>query len=268
MMFIAHDIKASRVNLLMNDYAAGLPSPLSFLGLGESIVRDLGLENWDSRTIPILHSVSISDGRTKPEMERKSGKFMPVETMEDLTGSVHLSLIIDLPGCDRAAQLKELLQTKRIAGGAVQNEDIRVESVTADGSVFRKIRRGYAMLRPDTERLNHLQISCGTERGLENIAYTVFPAQREPGSGWFVPVSVGYKLLENADLVPTRIRTRNSEIPHVFAEPILGIAELVSVRNYRLRGATESVLQSLFWNWTMQDDYILGHINYMPKTIT
>lgn len=30
-LFVLRDIRASRVNLMMNDYAAGLPSPLSFL---------------------------------------------------------------------------------------------------------------------------------------------------------------------------------------------------------------------------------------------
>ena len=89
---------ASRVNLLMNDFAAGLPSPLSFLGLADALARDLGLAAWSARILPVLHQVSVTEGRTKPEMEAKSGSFVPVETMEDLTGTVEVSILVDLPG--------------------------------------------------------------------------------------------------------------------------------------------------------------------------
>lgn len=263
MMFIAHDIAAARVNLLMNDYVAGLPSPLSFLGLGEALVRDLALEHWTARIIPILHSVVLSDGRTKPEMENKSGKYTPVETMEDLLGYVRLSLIIDLPGCDSEARLSESLLSKRIAGGTIQNDDIRVESITPDGSSFRSVRRGYALVRPDHQSLEYLQICTGSEDSLSQIAHRSFPTEHAPDSGWYVPLAVGHRLLEDPDTVPKRIRTRCQNTPHVFAEPILGMAEFISVRNPRLSGLTEADLQALFWQWTIQGDLILGHSNYM-----
>lgn len=263
MMFIAHDIAAARVNLQMNDYSAGLPSPLSFLGLAESLVRDLGLAHWTASVIPILHSVTISDGRTKPEMEHKSGKFKPVETIEDLVGHVRLSLIIDMPGCESATKLSESLLTKRLAGGIIQNEGIRVNAITPDGSFFRGIRRGYALVRPDQQTPEYLQICTGNEDGLSQIAHKIFPTRREPGSGWYVPIAVGHKLLEDPDLVPKRIRTRCQNTPHVFAEPILGMAEFISVRNSRLSSLNEKELRSLFWQWTMQGDFILGHGNYL-----
>ena len=268
MIFALHDLSASGVNLLMNDYAAGLPSPLSFLGFGDALMREFELEPWTARTIPVLHHVMPSDGRTKPEMENKSGQFSPVETMEDLVGHVQLSLIIDLPGCDSAAKLKSAIVRRRIAGGTIQNDDdIRVEEVTADGSAFRRIRRGYAFLRPDKKSDGYLQISTGCEDSIARVAHKIFPAVREPGSGWFVPVSAGYKILEDPTTVPQRIRTRSREIPHVFAEPVLGIAEMISVRNPRLTSLTEEGLNALFWQWTTQGEYILGHVNYVPDSI-
>lgn len=267
MIFAIHDISASGVNLLMNDYAAGLPSPLSFLGLGDALMREFELEPWKARTIPVLHNVTPSQGRTKPEMENKSGEFSPVETMEDLVGHVQLSLIIDLPGCDSATKLKGAIVHRRVAGGTIQNDEIRVDEVTADGSAFRKIRRGYALLRPESQSDGYLQISTGCEDSIASVAHKIFPAVREPGSGWFVPVSVGYKLLEDPNSVPQRIRTRSREIPHVFAEPVLGMAEMISVRNQRLTSLTEEGLDALFWQWTTQGEYILGHVNYMPDSI-
>jgi hypothetical protein len=104
-LYVLRNIRASRVNLIMNDFVAGLPSPLSFLGLGDLLARNLGLTPWRARVIPILHRVHISDGRTKPEMENKSGVFSPIETMEDMTGTVDISLLLHFPRCESESDL-------------------------------------------------------------------------------------------------------------------------------------------------------------------
>lgn len=263
-LYLLKDIRASRVNLIMNDYAAGLPSPLSFLGLGDLLSRQLGLEPWRARAIPILHRVAPSEGRTKPEMENKSGAFQPVETMEDLIGSVEVSVLLHLPGCESESDLKAQMVGRRIAGGLIQNDEVEVQSVTADGSAFRGVRRGYAMLRPEqSERLFTTSGNLTPEQpGLSRLAELLFPAERTPGSGWVVPASVGYRLLENPDTVPQRIRTRSKTIPHLYAEPVVGIAELVSARSSRLTGLTMSGLDALFWSWDARGDLILGHSDY------
>lgn len=265
MMIVAKNIVASRVNLIQNDYASGLPSPLSFLGLADTLVRQLGLESWSARALPILHHVEVSKGRTKPEMEPKAGAFTPIETMEDLVGTVEVSVLIDLPGCERVSDVKRVMAGCRIAGGLIQNDKIEIEAVTADGSAFRGLRRGYAMLRPDADRPERRQISTGDEESLSEIAHTVFPTEREPGHGWIVPVAAGYRLLEDPETAPKRIRTRDQNIPHVFAEPVLGIAELVSVRSGRLTDLTEEGLRERLWSWDARGDFVLGHPAYHPE---
>ena len=257
MLFAIRNLRASRVNLIMNDFAAGLPSPLSFIGLGDAVVRRLGLTPWSARVLPVLHRVDVSQGRTKPEMENKSGIFIPIETMEDLTGTVEVSLLLDLPGHESVAALMDVVPTLRVAGGTLQNDDYRVDAVTADGSAFRGMRRGYAMIRPDQE--DRRLITIGDTEGLAAIAAILFPAERPQGFGWIVPVAVGYHLIEDPETAPKRIRTRCREIPHVFAEPVLGIAELVSVRNRRLTELTEKGLSDVLWSWKAQDDHVLGH---------
>lgn len=266
-LFVVKNIQASRVNLIMNDYAAGLPSPLSFLGLGDLIIRNMGLEPWRARVIPILHQVYISEGRTKPEMENKSGIFEPIETMEDLTGTVNLSLLLHLPGCESESKLRTQMAGRRIAGGLIQNDDFKVEAVTPDGSAFRGLRRGFAMIRPELSERRFITSGDLTpdQPGLAKIAELLFPAERPPGFGWVVPASVGYRLLEDPQTVPQRIRTRSKTIPHVFAEPVLGIAELVSVRSSRLTGLTMSGLDQLFWSWDARDELVLGHPDYHPE---
>lgn len=267
MIFAVKNIKASRVNLLMNDYAAGLPSPLSFLGLADALVRDLALVPWSGRVIPVLHSVAVSDGCTKPEMERKSRVFAPIETMEDLVGTVEVSLLIELPGCESVADVEEAMMRRRIAGGIIQNDRITVTDVTADGMAFRGLSRGYAMVRPDSHLPERLQISRGDESSLAAILDTLIPKERPPGSGWIVPVAAGYRILEDPDTTPARIRRRDPRFPHVFAEPLLGIAELVSTRSTRLTELSEEGLEALFWSWHAKDSYILGHSAYLPTAI-
>lgn len=266
-LYAVKNIRASRVNLIMNDYAAGIPSPLSFLGLADLIMRNLGLEPWSARVIPVLHQVSVSEGRTKPEMENKSGVFEPIETMEDLTGTVDVSLILHLPGCESESALRRQLIGRRIAGGLIQNDKIEVGSVTADGSAFKGLRRGYAVIRPDISERRFITSGDLTpeQSGLARIAEILFPSERPPGFGWIVPSAVGYRLLEDPETVPQRIRTRSKDVPHVYAEPVVGIAELVSVRNRRLTGMTMSDLDKIFWSWDSRGDLILGHPDYHPS---
>ena len=265
MIFVVKNIRAERVNLLMNNFAAGLPSPLSFIGLADALARDLGLKPWKNRVIPILHHVSASEGRTKPEMENKSGVFMPIEIMEDMIGSVELSLILDMPECKSKTDVASSLMRHGIAGGIIQNDKIEVTEVTGDGSAFKRLRRGYAMLAPDPDRTENPVISNGERNSFESILKTLFPDERQPESGWMIPVAAGYRLLEDPETAPERSCRRNPNLPHVFAEPLVSLAELVSVRNKRLTELTQENFHDLFWSWQTRSDLILGHSSYFPK---
>jgi hypothetical protein len=263
MLFLAKKLNASRVNLLMNDFAAGLPSPLAFLGLGETIGRVLGAPHWGAGVLPILHKVDVSEGRTRAENDKKGEAFEPIEIAEDLVGSVEVSLLLAIPDCSEEHAVAEALAGRRIAGGPIHNADITVERVTLpDGSAFSKMHRGYALI-PATPP-EAAVIATGAIDDLKALAAKLYPAERVPGSGWFVPVAVGHRLLEDPDKVPKRANTRDPTIPHVFVEPCVGIAELVSVRNRRLTGLTEPQLRDLLWRWTAEGEWIVAHPNYHP----
>lgn len=262
MHFSIRNLRASRVNLLMNDYAAGLPGPMAFLGLAEAIGRDLGLAPWSTRVLPILHSVQVSDGRTKPEMEPKGGAFTPVEIMEDMVGTVDVSLILDLPGWEDADAVRARILCRRIAGGTIANRDVRVETVAKDGTCFRGLARGYAMIRPDEDERRI--ISSGDIDRMERIARLLFPDVRDSGRGWIVPVAIGHRLLEDPERVPKRRNARSAEIPHVFVEPCVGIAELVSIRNPRLTTLDAAGLADRLWRWSAEGQHVLCHPLYQP----
>jgi hypothetical protein len=268
MMFVVKNLIASRVNLLMNDFAAGLPSPLAFLGLADTVVRRAKLEPWSAGVLPILHSVSVSDGRTKPEMESKSGIFKPIETLEDLTGTVAFSMLLDLPGLESAAQLRQMLPSLKLAGGIIQNvsfEANQVEAVVRDGSALRSFHRGFAMVCPDSPERRIT--STGDAESLAAVIGAIFPAERRPGSGWVVPVAVGHHLIENPATVTHRSGKRDPSVPHVFSEPLLGIAEMVSVRNSDLTGATPDKLAARLWRWHSSGSHVVGHHNYHPENL-
>jgi hypothetical protein len=262
MRFSIRNLRASRVNLLMNDYVAGLPSPMAFLGLAESVGRDLGVPHWQARVLPILHSVDVSDGRTKPEMEPKGGSFIPVEIIEDLVGTVNVSLILDLPGCENSHDVRSRILCKRIAGGAIANKHLDVDVIASDGSCFKHMPRGYAMVRPD--QVERRLISSGDLGQMERIAQILFPEVLEPGRGWIIPVAVGHRLLEDPETVPKRLRARSPDVPHVFVEPCVGIAELISVRNARLTELDDNGMADRLWSWSSEADHVLAHPSYQP----
>ncbi|WP_257098574.1 type I-F CRISPR-associated protein Csy2 [Pseudovibrio flavus] len=263
MIFSISGIVADRVNLLMNDYASGLPSPLAFLGLGAAIAPSIGCERWAVRVLPILHNVTASHGRTKPEAEPKSGSFQPIELIEDTTGHVVFSLFIDAPGCERADKVTAALQRARLAGGLFQNADrLQAEAVANPSDTVRHLRRGYGLVHARPERA---LVSTGDNASIEAIARTLHPEERGPDHGCPVAVAVGHRLLEDPATAPKRRNTRSAEIPHVFSEPVVGIGELVSVREATLREASPESFLDLFWSWTTQGEWVFGHPTYLKS---
>lgn len=263
MIFAIKNIKVARANLLMNDFCAGLPSPLALLGFGNAIARRLELTHWSVGVIPVIHRVSASSGRTKPEMQYKGSAFSPVETVEDFTGYISISMLLDIPEFESAADLRDLIPLLRICGGIIQNETIDVTDVTSDGSAFRGFHRGFAMVRPSEDRAKIT--TTGATEELRSFARELFPAERQPGSGWHVPSAVGYRLIEDPQTVPMRSKTRSKTVPHVFAEPMLGIAELISVRNPRLTSLLNDDLTPLFWRWHADGTHVVGHPSFHPS---
>ena len=268
MIFLIRDVRVSRMNLRMNDFVAGLPSPLVFLGLADSLIRERKLVPWSAKVIPVLHSVQVYDGRTKAEMTRKNLKFMPAEIKEDITGSVEFSLILNIDGLESELGLGDMIAKRLIGGGVVQNNEIKVEVAVRDGSAFRSLRRGFAMVRPDPENPANLRLSMGGANSLTKIVERLFPAERPQGYGWLTPVAAGYRLLEDPRNASLRKGVRRTDVPHVFSEPVLGIAEMISVRNQRLTDLDERNFASYFWKWSTSESFVLGHSVYFTEINT
>lgn len=263
MIILARGLTFDGVNLLMNDYASGLPSPLAFLGLAAAIAPALGVGRWGVGVLPILHEVTDSAGRTKPEMINKAGSFAPGEIFEDMTGRVVASLLFDIDAPVSPKDIADALEGRRLAGGGMSSLRVEARAVASDGSALKGVARGYALIRPDEPR--RCAVSTGSTESLEHIADLLWPVVSEPG--WRVPVAVGHRMLEDPDTVPARRNTRNPDIPHVFVEPAVGLAELVSVRNARMTEADPETFADLFWRWHTPAPWILAHPAYDPTAI-
>ena len=267
MLFIVRNICASRVNLLMNDFAAGLPSPLAFLGLADVVARALDLEKWSASVLPVLHEVRVSEGRTKPEMapsRKNPHRFAPSETAEDLVGDVRASLLLHLEGCDDDVAVKDALRMRRLAGGTIDWREMNVAAVATNGNAFRQVPRGYAVLAPTDPALAF--VATGALADLGRVADLLFPVERPPGAARRTPLAVGYRLLEDPDTAPRRVGTRDPSIPHVFEEPAVGVGELVSVRNACLTSLDAPGLRAVLWRWQATGNWVLGHHAYMRTT--
>lgn len=260
MMFALRNITFDRVNLFMNDMTSGLPSPLAFLGLASSIAPDVGCDRWAPRVLPVIHEVTPSRGRTRPELSVKSGRFSTVEIMEDMIGTVRISMILDLPGCGDAALVARALTGIRFGGGSLRShKNIRPFAVPSDGSALFKLPRGYALL-PHEDAKNHL-VRSGSHN-LERLFNALYPCGK--ASGWRVPIPAGFHLLEDPETVNPRTGTRNDEIPHVFAEPITSIGEFVSIRNRsRLSSLCEAEFTRKLWSWHCTDKAVLAHNQFL-----
>lgn len=266
MLFVAKELKASRVNLLMNNFTAGLPSPLSFIGLGDVIARNLSDDtpSWSVSVLPILHEVNVSIGRLKPEMQRTGSFFKPIETFESMHGTVCVSVIFDIPNCDDEIEVAEILNGKRICGGPIWNKEIIVEKVLPNGSAFSKLNRGYAIIAPSEPEMR--LTSRGDHASLTRLAETLYQREKTKGSGWIIPSPVGYKLIEDPQITTVRSGVRDQNIPHVFAEPLTGIAELVSIRNAKLRDAKPEEFSKFMWSWQSNSHEIVGHSAYIQNS--
>lgn len=264
-------LEAHNVNLSSGEFVAGLPAPSAFVGFAGALLRHSGLETWDYSVFPVLHSVSLSEGRqrSQPTASGRSETLEAVELSEQLMGAVCFSMIIDIG--DRRVDLdaaRGALQKMRFAGGTivsgisanhhVHNMNALVGNHPAREILASRIRdmgrdesshimpRGYA-LTPPLDREGAEIVSFGdleTLTAVRDVAHS-----REKGGGFMVPANVGFRLLED----PLEARPRASGragYPHVFAEPSVGIAELISVRNPKVADLSFNELLDRFWGWS------------------
>lgn len=255
-MILLSDITANRVNAVQNDFVAGCPGPLAFLGFVGAIAKDLGTSPWNFRVMPIFHDVQVSQGRTKPEFRVKSGEYSPDEIAEAITAQVRFSVLIDT-GDDRdASTFSEVLAHRRFAGGLAWGGKA-VECVD-EGRALYRAKRGYAMLPvPDAP------ITAGEEGGFSALSAFLFERPHDFRVG---AASVGYRHIGNTAAPGVRSGVRSPDHPHTFSEPLTGAVRFVSVRSPEMTGLDAEGLIDQMFAWSYDATQACAHPAYMLPT--
>jgi len=255
-------LRAESANLLANDFVAGLPSPGAALGFAGALLRHAaGIKDWSHKVFFVLHSVECRRGRPRTHPKVEYGILKNEEIMEGLTGNVVFTLVVDTPHFISAESMSRALNFMRFAGGVLvptqslgSYDALTIEQriVSVDPNAILAdlgLPRGYALV-PPYARDDADIISFGdfaTLCKLRNRAYA-----RRTGQGLCVPVSCGYRLLEDPRTAVPRPGSRGGH-PHIFGEPAVGIGEFVSIRSRSLPSSV-SELDHCMWSWSCDFD--------------
>lgn len=256
-MLIIQGLRASRVNLLQNDFAAGLPSPMAFLGLMASMAPRLGVDRWSIGVLPIIHALQISEGRTRGQIAKEGSGIKVLDIPADLLGTVRFSLIVDLDESFSDAILDEVVKA-RLAGGVIFEDG---------AATARSVSAGRDLARSAPGRIIAPAGGFPVARTARDVAGYVdalfpFPDSDEGRTGWNVPVAVGYRLMGRPDEEEPRAGVRDPSVPHVFAEPLGGIGQLISHKGAAAASLDKGGLSALCWRYVKDAPYVLAHPVY------
>lgn len=255
-MILLSDITANRVNVVQNDFVAGCPGPLTFLGFVGAIAKDMGVSPWAFRVMPILHDVQVSAGRTKPEFRVKSGDYAPDEITEAITAQVRFSVLIDT-GDDRdESGFAPLLNNRKFGGGLAWGG--KAIDCVDEGRALYRAKRGYAMV-PATEA----PVTAGEEGGFSDLAAFLYERSH---SFRVAPASVGYRHIGKIAAPGVRAGVRSPDYPHTFSEPLTSAVQFVSVRNPEMTGLGSEDLISRMFTWSYDAAHACAHPAYTLST--
>lgn len=162
-----------------NALAAGIPSPVAMMGFVDAVVRKVtgAPADVDCAAVMILHSVHVSVGQIRPDMEGvpakktsvwRGDRFVNNQMPEKLIGSVVASVLISPFGADTEALSSAVGKARFAAGGIfpLQGFRIPVQRVNGVGDAMKRIPSGYVVRpRPDLA-----PVSFGEAETLAGIA--------------------------------------------------------------------------------------------------
>ena len=165
------------------------------------------------------------------------------------TATVELSLLLKLTRGFKLDSLKNQMRAAKIGGGQVLHYKKILEFGDDLSEVFSKLPSGYWV--SDASEVVKKRMALGYS--IAESVLTQIKSTEGVQSGWFVPVTLGYSTI-------TSFKQRNGardSLPHAFAEPILGLTQLVSVGLIK----RQETLPQLWKNrWINSDATSIFHI--------
>ncbi len=254
-VFLIGPMDVSRIALDGNALVSGYPPLTALAGFSDSIARRLHqpAANWPLALL--IHDLQVSPGRFKPKPD-KSGQ--PVEAIERITGSLTGTILLVDPGASvTEAEVEAALPGLRLAGGMppLRTGAREIESL----SILSTLPPGHLIV----DRSDLLEKAAEQAADPLDGLLDLFTWQPVEGGGWtnpwsldengsrrlLAPVAVGYQAIEPLANCQPRQGTRCSNTPHVFAEGIASVAELVSARKLARAKSDEGSALPMFWCW-------------------
>jgi len=155
------------------------------------------------------------------------------------TANVHLtlSLIIEMKRPPQLGRTTEALTSGRIAGGRIERFGDPVSFDAGDDALLGALPKGGFWLL-EREDLMHAHdnpvVALITALGQRPQRASSDPEDESPNNSWLTPAVLGYAATTSFEKrTGVRMLDDDHSIPlHAFAEPLLGLAQYVSLRDY------------------------------------
>jgi len=258
-LFMIGPFTAERVALDGNTSVSGLPAMTAVAGISDMVFRHQGYPAANNPIALILHDIQPSPGRAKPKAD-KHGR--PGEAIERFGGRVEASIVL-MDTHDRLTTdaVADAMPHCRFAGGMLELGSRPVSEAASLAQALKHLPRGHLVV-DRSEILDAANAHASDP--LDGLLDICTLAREDRDSPWrrlylpddtlqsrnLVPIAVGYQALESLTEAAPRQQTRSSTLPHVFAEGVTGIGELVTSRRVaRTQGDDHCTNQPLFWRW-------------------
>jgi CRISPR-associated protein Csy2 len=253
-------IEVSGANAQSAWWVVSGPSPMAWLGLVRNIALQSGIQDSHKINIAIIHH----DIEYRGEFTQY-GDFLPAQykgacltnskdgsqrSKDYAAGSLSMglqptalcnitaTLVIEGLASVTDAELSKRLSCSRLAGGQIQLFG-KIQRVNYD-AIFSRIGAGF-FLKDQSCLLKGIP----SDKLIDSLMERLRHKQDDNGNKikndqWLVPMSLGYLPIT----APTHKVSARADLPHAYAEPLVGLIEYVAKSKTR-----EDDLKNFFWGY-------------------
>lgn len=267
-------------NAESNQYVVGIPAMTGFTGFGHGLERELNRLGWALQVEGVavmLHDLQLHEGHPKcPAAMLGAKDFINPPIIEEIKGDMRVTLVLRLVGNYDDEALSEKLEDRFASvemrqalydwihahpccGGSCHDLKalrLLVATETEDDAVLLKALRrlqqhdkGFWVVPRDdllserqAEGQDVLDALLDTQRRMKQADGHW---RRDGWIGdekrWLVPLAIGYQAIET----PQPRHGVRKAAPHLYAEPLTGLGELVYASHWLWRA--DFVMDSVFW---------------------
>ncbi|OQX11167.1 MAG: hypothetical protein BWK73_18355 [Thiothrix lacustris] len=267
-------------NAESNQYVVGIPAMTGFTGFGHGIERELNRLGWALQVEGVavmLHDLRLHEGHPKcPAAMLGAKDFINPPIIEEIKGDMRVTLVLRLVGnyddealsqkladsfasVETRQALYNWIHANPCCGGSCHDLKalrLLVATETEDDDLLLKALRrlqqhdkGFWVVPRDdllserqAEGQDVLDALLDTQRRMKQADGRW---RRDAWIGdekrWLVPLAIGYQAIE----APQPRQGVRKAAPHIYAEPLTGLGELVYASHWLWR--PDFVMDSVFW---------------------